>query len=175
MYSHTPNKLNLNQFNPHSNETQSSISSYQISKDGVENLKSKFYESASKSTVTPTYSTTNLHNTNNEYNNSYSGNLNLNENRHQQGTQISKVRLNKLSSHENYLFNNKNNPNNQTQSSYNNDEYNSRSNYEGSIATSDLWEKKYLVSFFRIVDLFMNHSFKNMHIYLKTLIITYND
>ena len=140
MYSHTPNKLNLNQFNPHSNETQTSISSYQISKDGVENLKSKFYESASKSTATPTYSTTNLHNTNNEYNNNYSANLNLNlnENRHQQGTQISKVRLNKLSSHENYLFNNKNNPNNQTQSSYNKDEYNSRSNYEGSIATSDL-------------------------------------
>jgi len=109
-----------------------------MSKDGIENLKSKFYESASKSSMPPTYNTSTFYNTNNEFKSNYSANLNTNENRPQQGAQISKVRLNKLSSHENYLFNNKNNPNNPTQSSNNYDEYNSRSNYDGSIATSDL-------------------------------------
>jgi hypothetical protein len=143
-YSHAPNKLNTNQFNPqsHPNENQSSISSYQMSKDGVENLKSKFYESASKSTTTtPLYKQPTFYSTNNsnEYSNNYTTSLNFNDNKPQQaGSQISKVRLNKLSSHENYLFNNKNNPNNQSQSNSNYDEYNSRSNYDDSIATSDL-------------------------------------
>ena len=137
---HAPNKLNFNQFNAPSypNESQSSI--FQMSKDGIENLKSKFYESASKSSA-PAYNPIAFYNSNNENTNNFSNNFSYTENKPQHGiSHVSKVKLNKLTSHENYLFNSKNNPNfsNQSQSNSNYDEFSSRSNFDDSIATSDL-------------------------------------
>lgn len=132
-----PNKLNLNQFTAPRNYQNENpqTSTYEMSKDGIENLKSKFYASATKpsSTYNPLPFYKNAGNENENQMN-FGGNT-FSDNKH---PQISKVKLNKLSSQENYLFNSKNNPNFNNNNNQSYDEYNSRLNYEDSIATSDL-------------------------------------
>ena len=128
--SQAPNKINFSQFNPqnYSNETHNQANNFQMSKDGIENLKNKFYESASKSTYT--HNPLSFYSTPNSGNSGYDDNNKSYDNK-QPVAQISKVKLNKLSSHENYLFNSKNNfssnYNNETQSG-NYDQYSGRSN-----------------------------------------------
>lgn len=90
---YNPNKLDLNNWNAQvSQPQQTSSKTFSISKDGIQNLKAKFYEQPKVNIVS------------NNDPKLFGNNNNNNTN----APQISKVKLNKLSSHENYLFNSKN-------------------------------------------------------------------
>lgn len=106
--SYNPNKIDLTNWTHPRNQLNEHKSPVSISKDGIEGLKARFYESAR-----------------------------LHEDAPSQQPAVSKVKLNKLSSHQNYLFNNKNAQDalkNSTNQYYNNQNYYDESN----IATSDL-------------------------------------
>ena len=81
-FEHHPNKIDTSSWNSNKNQAQIQHQNYTISKDGVMNLKAKFYESA-KHTDPKSYNLVAQH-------------------------QPLRARL---SSHENYLFNNKNSQN----------------------------------------------------------------
>ena len=105
--SYNPNKIDLTNWTHPRNQLSDHKSPVSISKDGIEGLKARFYESAR-----------------------------LHEDAPPQQPAVSKVKLNKLSSHQNYLFNNKNAQDalkNSTNQYYNQNYYD-----ESNIATSDL-------------------------------------
>lgn len=116
---YNPNKLDLTKWtqpNSPSQQQQSNTANISISKDGVESLKARFYDPHQQQQQQQQY-------------------------HHQQAavpSQPQRVRPIKLSSHENYLFNNKNAVNALKNST--NQYYNNRSDFydDDNIAASDL-------------------------------------
>lgn len=135
---YNPNKLDLSAWNQQRLAEQQQAASQQpanISKDGIQNLKAKFYESIVKSSEPTSLLAFNPH----------QSSIMIGAPPSSSPPTISKVKLNKLSSHENYLFNNKNSQNalrNTTNQLYNNNNINptqsSFFNYDENIAASDL-------------------------------------
>lgn len=121
---HNPNKIDLSAWNnqKYAQQQQQQTSQFSVSKDGVQNLKARFYEAAVSKPIVG-YSSV------------------------QPSLSSNKIRVNKVSSHENYLFNNKNAQNvlnnpvvNYQQQDYHNksNSFDFYSNCDDEIAASDL-------------------------------------
>jgi hypothetical protein len=122
------------------NSSQNSIhkEDFHMTKDGIQNLKSRIFESSkSNYYVEPNNIQHNKpHHFSNQTHHYYENQVDDNEVNNI--NRVSKIKLNKLSSHENYLFNNKNSMNAIVNSSNDfNQKYN-QSYFDDSIATSDL-------------------------------------
>lgn len=117
-----PNKLDLSNWDQNQQQQhQQSVSNYSMSKDGVQNLKSKFYEAqqhqqqpqnSSQFYNQPARSSNTNFSNQSQHQSPYQSDYEQHQaqfrNSASNSPQISKVRLHKLSSHDNYLFNNKN-------------------------------------------------------------------
>lgn len=133
---YTPNKLDLSNWSSGggdggSRSPQPNVVSFAMSKDGVESLKARLYDSSNSSISPIPFSPPQYH---------------YHQQAQQQQHQQPKQRV-KLSSHQNYLFNSKNAVNalkNSTNQYYNNNNNNNNNrsdyynNYADNIAASDL-------------------------------------